>query len=223
MRKAILMNRVIKTVGLMAVLSLLAACSNNLRSTVTTFHSLPQPSGEKIVIVPMDDSLKGSLEFATYANMVGNELGKLGYRPANGQPADLVVELDYGVDDGKVFVRSYGTGFGYWGYPYFHHFGHHHFHHFWPHHRWYYGGYWGYPYGRDVRSYVKYTRVLKMNIRPNFDGAKNLYEGRVESMGRSNDLPALMPYLVQAMFENFPGVSGTTQKVVIDLEEQKDY
>ena len=59
-----------------------------------------------------------------------------------------------------------------------------------------------------------------MVIRPNKDGAKNIFEGTVESTGRSNNLAKLMPHMTQALFTNFPGQSGVTDKVVIELDSQ---
>ncbi|WP_417317291.1 DUF4136 domain-containing protein [Emcibacter sp.] len=217
------MSKVMKSVFALCLVGMLSACGQTFTSNVTSFHSLPRPAGEKIVIVPMDESLQGSLEFATYANILGNELGKLGYKPASGGTADLIVELDYGIDDGKVFVRSFGgySPHSYWGWPYYDPFYYPYYGYYygyWPHRSWYYGGFHNRP---EVRSYVKYTRVLKVNIRPNFKGAKNLYEGRVEGIGRSNDLTELVPLMIRTLFQNFPGTSGTTQKVVLDLDKDK--
>jgi hypothetical protein len=38
----------------------------------------------------------------------------------------------------------------------------------------------------------------------------------------NTNLPEAMPYLVQAMFTNFPGESGRTQKVELELPKGKD-
>ncbi|WP_321393346.1 DUF4136 domain-containing protein [Emcibacter sp.] len=217
------MRNVIKTVFALCLLGMLSACANTFTSDVTSFHSLSRPTGEKIVIVPMDESLQGSLEFATYANILGNELGKLGYKPAAGGTADLIVELDYGVDDGKVFVRTFGGFYPHsywdWGFydPYYYGYYSYYYRPYWPYRSpWMYGGFHHRP---EVQSYVKYNRILKVNIRPNFEGAKNIYEGRVEGIGRSKDLTELVPLMIRALFQNFPGTSGTTQKVVLDLDK----
>ena len=226
------MSKLSKISVAVLLISLLAACTNSIRTNISRFHVLPKPSGESIVIVPMNKAYNGSLEFANYATLVGNALGNFGYVPANGGKADLIVELDYGVDQGQQTVRSsgyyggysrfgelYGRGFypgygfrshyyGFYGDPF------------------YYGGYGGfydpfgyYPlgYGPSVRTYVTYNRSLKMVIRPNRDGSQNLFEGEVTSKGRSNQLHAVMPYLVQAFFTNFPGQSGSSESVSIAL------
>ncbi|PCJ40301.1 MAG: lipoprotein transmembrane [Alphaproteobacteria bacterium] len=220
--KVKIMYKTIRYLIIIGVVGLISACSSTFKSNVSRFHELPPPKGETVVIVPSDPAKNTSLEFASYANMVGSYLARQGYTPAGDKKPDLIVELDYSVDDGKVMVRSYNFGYGYgYGYDYGYGFGHYSPYGYFGH----YGGF-GYPYfgysgfgNSDIRSYVNYTRKLSMVIRPNVEGKKNLFEGTVESTGRSNNLAKLMPNMVQALFTNFPGVSGTTDKVVIELDK----
>ncbi|MCF6215561.1 MAG: DUF4136 domain-containing protein [Emcibacter sp.] len=216
------MTKTVKLFFVLSMVGLISACSNTFRSDVSRFHELPKPHGETVSIVPADPAKATSLEFASYANIVGSYLSQQGYVPAGDGKADLIVELDYSVDDGKVMVRSSGPrfAFGYRSYlynPYWYspHWGYGFYHNS------FFGGYGGYygSFNRDVNSYVKYTRKLTMVIRPNADGQKNLFEGTVESKGRSKDLPKLMPHMVQALFTNFPGTSGSTDRVVIELDK----
>ncbi|PHZ86002.1 DUF4136 domain-containing protein [Paremcibacter congregatus] len=214
-------KKIVRLLVLVGLVGLVSACSNTFKSDVSRFHELPQPAGETVEIVPADPAKAGSLEFASYANIVGSYLGQQGYKPANGGKADLIVELDYSVDDGKVLNRYRPSrfAFGYGYYPY--HYGF--YHHYW-HSPYFYDPFWGAygPYDRARDSYVSYTRKLELVIRPNKEGAKNLFEATVESRGRSNKLHKLMPLMVQALFTNFPGQSGTTDKIVIELGD-KDY
>lgn len=232
------MNKFCRIIITLLALGLLAGCTQSVRSNVMRFHQLPKPAGETIVIVPMNPADASSLEFANYATLVGNALGSFGYRPANGEKADLVVELDYGVDEGRKTIRSspnyhgfygggfYGSGFyggGYfgnyyspWGRPYY---GRGYYSSL------YYGGFYD-PFGyrslgarSNVRTYVNYDRHLKMVIKPNNDGAQNLYEGEVKSTGRHNRLHEVMPYMVQAFFTNFPGESGSSERVTVEIPE----
>ncbi|MBL4612691.1 MAG: DUF4136 domain-containing protein [Emcibacter sp.] len=219
------MNIIVKFLSVVVLVGLVSACNSTFKSNVSRFHELPAPKGETVMIVPLDPAKNTSLEFASYANMVGSYLARQGYSPAGTEDADLIVELDYSVDDGKVMVKSYGFGYGFgYGYSHFRPYGH-------------FGRYGGYyspfyspfydPFYRhsyfnepDVRSYVNYTRKLTLIIRPNVAGKKNLFEGTVESTGRSNNLAKLMPHMTQALFTNFPGVSGTTEKIVIELNQE---
>lgn len=219
------MSKIVRFFIIVGFVGLVSACSSTFKSNVSRFHELPTPQGESVVIVAADPAKSASLEFASYANIVGTYLARQGYVPAGDGKADLIVALEYSVDDGKVMVRSYGSRFAF-GYGYgFHHFGHRgHFSHFGHFGRFghYYSPFYGYydPFGYDVRSYVNYTRKLTMEIRPNNEGSKNMFEGTVESKGRSNDLPDLMPLMVQALFTDFPGVNGTTDRVVIELNKE---
>lgn len=198
---------------------LLAACTTPFKAQVSRFQQLPAPTGQSFVIEPVDDSRKGSLEFASYASLVAQRLAGLGYQPAvPGAQPTLVVRLDYGVNDGRERIAtrpgSYygGYGWGYYGYPYYR--------------RPYYGGYgwydpfWG-GYGGfgapEVYSYTVYRSFLDMRITRS-DG-QPVFEGRAVADTRSGDLPALVPNLVSAMFTNFPGNSGET--VTIKLEPPK--
>ena len=215
------MNRLVRFILVAGLVGLVSACNSTFKSNVSRFHELPEPKGETVQIVPSDPSRNTSLEFASYANIVGSYLGKQGYRPAGNTTADLIVELDYSVDDGKVVVKSYPSSFSF-GYGYYHPFyrPHYWYNPYW-HTGYHYSPFWGSyydPFDRDVRSYVNYTRKLTMVIRPNKAGAKNIFEGTVESVGRKKNLPELMPLMVQALFTNFPGVNGTTERIVIELE-----
>ncbi len=223
------MGKIYKLIVSIVLVGLLASCTQSIRSNVSRFHQLPQPNGESIAIVPMDPAYNGSLEFANYAALVGNELGRFGYVPANGEDPDLIVELEFGVDDGKQITRvspSMG-GFGYYGgyygrfyrpwygyhRPYYYRSAFYHPMHWDPF------GYYSLSMMPTVRTYTTYTRHLKMVIKPNEDGALNLYEGEVKSAGRNNKLHEVMPYMVQAFFTNFPGESGSSERISVEIPE----
>ena len=198
-------------IGVLALL-MVSGCAGKFRSDVSSWHRLQQPSGETFVVTAKDPMKAGSLEFAAYAGMMAEELRKLGYRPVErGGKPDLIVRVDYGVSDGRTEVRSYNYGgYGGWG-PYgWGHYGH--YSRF---------GYWGSPYGpgySDIRSYPVYNRKLEMEIAAAGNPNANIFESRVMSEGRSNRLEEVMPLLVESMFQEFPGPSGVTRRVTIDLE-----
>lgn len=188
----------------------LAGCASKFRSDVSSWHRLPPPSGETFVIDAKDPRKQGSLEFAQYASLVAAELQRVGYRPAaRGAQPNLVVRFDYGIDGAREKVRSYDSGFyggGYYGY-----------------HRPFWGPGWGYGAGfddyPDVRSYTVYDRKLELEIAAADNPGQNLYETRVVSDGRSNRLEEVMPLMVRALFQDFPGPSGTTRQISIDLDK----
>lgn len=193
------MSRVLKFLAIMITALAVTGCASKFKSDVARFHQLPRPSGELFVVVPSDEAKNGSLEFAQYADLVASRLSAYGYkRTQDSADAELIVKVDYSVDDGKTQIKSYPGTYGAF-YPYYYP------HYYWP----YYSGFDH----SEIRSYVVYARRLSMDIvRPS---GEVLFEGRVESMGRDNRLPEVMPYLVEAMFADFPGQSGGTQRVII--------
>jgi Domain of unknown function (DUF4136) len=225
-----------------ACVLLLSACASQFRSEVATFHKMLAPAGETFRIVPTDPAKQGSLEFESYANLVRGEMVKRGYTPVNaGNAAALDVKVDYSVSEPveKVETRP-GTGFSsfgfgpYWG-PYYGAFGGYggyqrsgfggyggrfgYYDPFWgPSYYNGFGGLWDQP---EVYSYSVYTRKLNVDIARGGKDGEQVYQGRLESPGRDNRLPEVMPYMVQAMFLDFPGQSGVTRKVTIEIPAKR--
>lgn len=201
-----------------AALLALSACATPFRSEVARFNQLPAPQGQSFVIQAADSKLTDSLEFSQYAGLVRQRLEAQGYQPAaSAQNATLVVDLSYGVNDGreKIDTRP-GVGFGYGGFGY-------------P--RWGWGGWGGWGWGGmgwasrgwydpfwdaapEVYSYTVFNSYLDMTISRAADGI-HLFEGRAVAQTRDRNLTRLVPNLVEAMFTNFPGRSGETVQVKI--------
>ncbi|MEE4288091.1 MAG: DUF4136 domain-containing protein [Erythrobacter sp.] len=195
----------------------LAACATPFKADVSRFSApLPAPQGQTFAVVPEDPALAGGLEFALYADAVGRELAQLGYsRAATPEAADMLVRFDYGVDNGRERIRTRPGvggvgGFGPWG-P-------------WGGWRGGFGG-WGYGFndpffgGPDVRSYTIYTGEIDLKI-DNAKTGERLFEGRAESVSRSNRLQTIVPNLVDALFTDFPGNSGETLRITIREDEK---
>ena len=196
-----------------ASLLVLSGCASRINNEVTVFHDQIMPAGETIRVVAADPENNQSLEFKTYANRISEELRKLGYTPVN-EPdvvADLIAEVDYSVDLGPTEIytdrsRSYARyHFGYGRY----------------YNPWYFGFYDPMFYDPffdqpEVYSQTTYNRNLEVNIVKADGEQERIFEGRVESNGAESSLPEVMPYLITAMFSNFPGESGTTKVVTID-------
>ena len=216
----------------------LSGCATGLPTQVSRFQAMPAPAGQTFYVVNASGQ-PGGLEFGRYAQLVSQHLQARGYRPAGApQVADMLVKLDYGVDEGErelrvdpmaahrydPFYRSIydprGRGF-YYGRPYYSRFG-------------YYGRYrdpfyygWGDPffydsyygsrlgYGRDaVREYTVYESELDMDIVRRADNAA-LFEGNAQARSTTDELGVLVPNLIEAMFTGFPGRSGETVKITV--------
>lgn len=206
-----------------APLALLAAtgCAAPFRADVARFQQLPVPQGQTFVVQAAEPRQAEGLEFRTYAALVSQRLAQQGYRPAEGQGgAQLVVTLNYGVDNGREKIVSRPDPFGYggfgwggyggFGYGGFGRFGYRPYYLGW-NDPFFYGGGFG---GTQIDSYTYYTSHLEMTIARTADGTR-LFEGRAKARSADDNLTALVPNLVDAMFTNFPGRSGEEVRITI--------
>jgi len=196
----------------------LSGCATGLRTEVSRFQAMPNPQGQSFVVVPMDSSHLGGLEFSGYAEQVAHALQAQGYaRAASADQATLIVRLGYGVDEGHTEVvgdswpgyrgypYSYGYGYG-WGYPGFYR---RPYYYGWSDPFWF-GGYGG----SYIRSYTYYVSEVDVDIRRKVDNIA-LFEGKAKARSRSDNLANTVPSLLEAMFTGFPGNSGETVKITI--------
>ena len=212
-----------------AALLALSGCATGLPTQVTRFQQLPVPQGQTFAIQAERPEDRGGLEFARYAELIRQRLAAEGYTPvADAGQANLIVNVDYGVDDGRTEIRSFPTsrfgygGFGYGGFgrPYYSRFGYGGFRS-----PFYYGfndpllfdGFGGF---NDVRSYTVYTSYLDVDIRRR-DG-QSVFEGSVKARSRTDELTRLVPPLVEALFTGFPGRSGETVRITVPSEPRRN-
>ncbi len=224
------LGRALKLAMVPLALAGVAGCASPFRADVERFASaLPAPAGQTFTVVADDPSLAGGIEFRSYAQLVADRMAALGYTPVNNtSDAQLLVRLDYGVDNGRERVRSTGIGYrdpfysSWYNYqpivyrtPYGNRIG-------------YVRGYspWGYGWddsffggGRDVYSYTVYTSGIDMKIDDARSGQR-LFEGNAQAASTSNRLQYLVPNLVEAMFTGFPGNSGETMRISVAPENQ---
>lgn len=198
----------------------LAGCAKRFEADVARFHRIdPQMSGT-VAIVPADEEKVGSLEFEQYAGLVRAALVDAGYRPVTSGNADFVVELDWAVSEGREQIRSY-PGYGGFGYGHgLHGFGHRGFGHGFGHGRFGHGfGHGGYGFGGGYGGGVYSSTVhsIRMTVTMMRPGGEVVFEGRTESTIGRPDVPGVMPLMVQAMFADFPGESGRTAEVELEL------
>ncbi len=204
------------------VLLVLAACASPpFSAEVTGFHTLtPAREPRSFVLLPSDEAKRDSLEFASYATRVVNELQTRGFYQAGdlGQ-SDYVVRLDYGIGSGTSESRSVPI-YGYYPDQY----------------RtirgrtaegknfsarvYESGGYVPMGYSQDTRTV--YRRSLTLDILEarlwRQGRTKKVFEGRVISVGPEAEVGRVVPLMIRALFTEFPGPSGTTRTVVIEHE-----
>lgn len=202
--------------ALVTLLALLAgACASHVDTAVTRFHEGHLPAGASYRVVPGEGVREGP-EFAQYAAMIRDEMALRGYREAGDAPADLVLEVDYGVSEGRTKITtrpgrvypSYSYRLGYFHHPFYYGF----------YDPFYHDGFLG----PDIRTETVYSRSFSMRIAdPAQD--RTLFEGRAVSEGPTGEIAAIMPYLVESMFRNFPGENGATKIVEIETRDGKRY
>lgn len=196
---------------------LLQACATGLPARVSRFQALPAPAGQSFYIEAQNPENRGGLEFGRYAALVSQRLADEGYRPAASRAdADLVVSLDYGVDDGRERIVTrpgfsrfgpYGYGFGPYSFRYSR-FGYRPFAYGWDDPFWFQP--FGYP---EVRSFTEFRSYLDMDIRDR--SGRAVFEGLAQARSRDDDLKELVPPLVEAMFTDFPGRNGDTVRITV--------
>lgn len=206
----------------LATVTLLAACAPTFEARVTHFSALPNPPAKSFYIEPANPAYVGGLEFATYANLIRQEMLRNGFTEIMAPTgADVTVQLDYHVGAPRERIQTrpgtmnagWGGGWGWggagWGAPGWG------WNPYWGGAGW--GGAWGSPgwggWGApEVYSVTEFTTVMAMKMVRNADKA-GVFEGRAETVSRTNNLPKLMPSLVRAMFARFPGANGEAIRV----------
>lgn len=194
--------RHMKATAAVLALGVLAACATPFEARVQSFQMMPPAQGQTFLVQPGDPKRDG-LEFQSYAQLVSAELQRLGFRPAAGQGADLVVSVDFGAGPGRERVATRPGMGSSWGSPWG-----------WYGRGWYgrptywgsfydpfWGGGWNEP---EVYSFTVYPAFVEVDILRASDKT-SLFEGRAETTTRENNLPANMPKLVTALFTDFPG------------------
>lgn len=199
-----------------------SGCTSSLTARVQRFNAMPAPEGQSFVVVPAEADDRGGLEFNQYADLVRRNLTALGYREAaSRREASLVVTLGYGVDRGRQIVEEFPNpwGYGRFGPTYYSRFGYFGrrrvpFHYGW------YDPWFNDPFGYDVSVRTVYTSFLDLDIRRASDN-EALFEGFAEARSGTDDLPVLVPNLIEAMFTGFPGNNGERVRITVTPERER--
>ena len=205
--------------ALIVVLSLvtLTACGlAPLRGSVTRFHALDNVP-KKFAIFALEDQ-QDSLEFRSYAKTLSKELAAKGWTEEVADNADVAIFLEYAIG-GKTETRSYpifkqvpfgsavttgsisssgqiqatttqATTLAVAGT----------------------GTYTDTVFVREVS--------VKMFSLPVWQATKKMepvFEGTINSTGSTGELPVVMPTLIRGLLKEFPGVSGSTSKVTLQI------
>ena len=196
--------------------SQLTACAFLIHSNISVFHELPEGvTGVTYASIPFKEQ-EGSLEHKSYEQALKRELNARGFREAPLEQADTVIFFSYGIDSGKEIVESYPI-IGQTGVSSSHTFGTLQS----------YGNYGTYSgtttytptygiVGSGATSRTEYSRFLKVDVLDKKalieNKVRKLYEAKVTSRGSLGELSAVLPTMVKALFEEFPGKSGSMRR-----------
>jgi len=203
-------------VGAIAVFGLAACASPKyVVSDVTRHHTLSAtPSGQTFAVVATEDDQDESLAFKAYADVVSDSLSHLGYRRFDGQSTtpSVVVTLKWSVEGPSPDVKSRNSGFGY-GFGYgsrYSRFGY---------------GFDG-PYTGRTDTRQMYVRRVEVAL---YDGAtyntedpRRIFEGSAVSAGTNGQIDPVMPYIVKAIFDQYPGESGSTKTIRVEVPPESE-
>ena len=215
------MSPALRAITAVTLILLLAGCAATVDTQVTSFHRLSNGlEGQRFVVTPTPEQ-KDSLEFASYADLVRQALLGKGLLDAGTGAAQLRVTLHYAVDgtstvSGAGTTGHVGVGIGSGGFSV--------------------GSFGigiGFPIGSgagrsaEPASYQHSLRVeidrLDTTAGGSDTGGSRLYEARATSDGSTPSLAAVMPAMVRAVFEEFPGPSGKTRVVSVPIGEQRPH
>ncbi|MFC7049218.1 DUF4136 domain-containing protein [Emcibacter nanhaiensis] len=181
---------------------LFSGCASTVSPRVSRFHQLPPAANQTITVEPRDPALANSLEFSNYADMIGQKLTETGYLPPATSKSDLRAWVHYSVRhlskieeevkpvSGHVTVgggnRGTYTDVGI-----------------------------NVNLGDRKRTETDSVFSLRLEIERTSDGLR-LYEGTSSLRAKNKTLNQVMPWLVDALFTDFPGQSGSSGKVRVE-------
>jgi hypothetical protein len=195
-------GRTVRAGALLLVVAL-SGCASTLSARVTSFQQWPaNAQGQTYRFVQADPVQANNLEYRAYQDMVRAGIGATGLVEATGgAPARFEVAFDYGAVQTTVMTRQpydpyfYGGGFygPRWGYGR------------------YGGGFWG-PEWVDVPA-VAYRNFVNLHIRDHAANNAEVYRSSAATHSDRAELVNVMPYLVRAIFDNFPGNNGSDRVI----------
>ena len=196
---------------LAAALLATGGCASTLSARVTTYQEWPVGTqGEYYRIVPAPAQV-GNLQFGAFSDMLRAAIGPVGLREAPPDaPARFNVQFEYGTSVTQGWVQRYNDPYWYdgWMGPAF---------------GGYYGGWRGWGGGVFYTPSVVnvpvevYRNTLTVTLADQMNAGKEVYRATAVHASEANNIDAVMPYLMQAIFDGFPGNNGQVKEVKYQL------
>ena len=213
----------------------LSACATGFPTQVSRYQAMPAPQGQSFFVVAANPADAGRLQFTQYATIVAQAMQAQGYVPATSpQTATMLVQVDYGVDQGtrEIDIDPFANGYyrggfggfydpfyrrGFYGRPYYSRYGGYRgrvpFYYGWD------DPFWGSSFD-NTRVYTVYKSFLDVDIRRRIDNAA-LFEGRAQARSQTYNLGVLVPNLIEAMFTGFPGRNGERVRITVPPPQRR--
>lgn len=196
---------------LAAAMLALAGCASTLSARVTTYQQWPVGAqGEYYRIAPQP-AQSGNLQYGAFSDMLRAAIGPTGLReaPAATRPR-FEVGFEYANPTEQTWVRRYDDPYLYDGWMGSAFGG-------------YYGGWnrWGggifYSPPAVTVPVTVYRNTLTVTIFDLQNGGREVYRATAVHRGEADSLDLVMPYLMQAIFDGFPGNNGQVREITYEI------
>lgn len=201
----------IKSLAVMATVLLLGGCSQTESCEVVAYYDTTLAVGSRVRIVHEETAEANLPAFSAYAQQIEDAVRNAGFEPVTNDIADLIFEINYGSGVGSEEVARVPKCSEEYRYE---------------------DEQYGSPYFMGVECYEQpgelqatYIHFLELNILdplgPNDEYGPRVYQGLVHSTGMTDNLDRMMPYMIAALFNNFPGTSGEVRRVKVTLGDSE--
>jgi hypothetical protein len=211
-------SRIMVAIAFFATFLSGCATTQRIQSDVTVFHEWPAQLEGRTFTIERTEAQENNLERRAYENMLRDELRRLNFSEAeSAKSAHIRAVFDYGISARDVRVVQPVVDPFWYDRPFYRPFHHPYWHGFY---RPFHDPFWhGMPVtGYQETSYTVYKRTLNVALYRVADG-KKLYDVTVISEGTNGSLAAVMPYMMRSAFDDFPGQSGASRRIVMDMKE----
>jgi len=196
---------------LLAAALLVSGCASKLATHVTHFQSWPQDAaGQTFRIAPAPADAHNALEYQTYADLIRAAIEPVGLVRADDrtQPRFLV-SFEYSDPTRRGWVQQWHDPWPWSFYPW------------WGLSR-YYGG-WGWGGGMNMMPsavpVAVHENTLTVSIQDLHDD-RQVFKTTARANTHQPQLNRVMPYLVRAIFDEFPGNNGQNREIEYEWERQ---
>lgn len=205
---------------LVLIMVVFGGCAKYVETNVSVFHELKSPVQTATYALLPTSEQANNLEFQTYAKLIKAQLERYGLKEASRSDARYGVYLSYGIDGGREVLSSMPV-YGHTGISGIYTSGKTNAQ----------GVYTGVTFvtprydvvGSETRSDMVYGSFLYVDIvdLSVVPSQRKVYEGKVSGKSETPFLGAVMPIMVQSVFEEFPGTSGMTRTARKPLNKEK--